>query len=241
MLECIRKSTIYNTGRQKGNGQKTIKEEKVLDIQLIKNLTLEVLLLGVAVFLLVMLVKWPIKRATAKFKEPKRKAVNVVIALLPPMFSLIASVLYFGMVKQAWLKPDTYVCSLSIWLVSASLYAIYSKAVILIKAAISGDKINPELTKEVAKQLKANVKSLCEKLTLDQKQLDAINKSMDALEKTKQILMLNGANIDKISQTNINLKSLEQEQTALKSKILGTEQQIDSYKKELYVAKGEEK
>lgn len=47
-----------------------------------KDYTLEVILIGLGAFLLTYLIKWPIKKATEKLDENKRKAKGFLLPLL---------------------------------------------------------------------------------------------------------------------------------------------------------------
>ena len=56
---------------------------------ILKDLDLKVLAMGGIVFLLTLFLKMPIKRATGKLQEDKRKAINSVIILIPIILSII--------------------------------------------------------------------------------------------------------------------------------------------------------
>ena len=61
----------------------------------ISNLSWEVALIAFIVFGLTMLIKWPIKNATSKLDENKRKAVNTVIVFIPMVLSILLNGLYY--------------------------------------------------------------------------------------------------------------------------------------------------
>ncbi len=91
-------------------------------INTIKNISLESLCIAFGVFALTMLVKWPIKKCTAKFPEDKRKAVNTVILLIPIILALIGSILYYGFFKASWFSLKAFETAFSSCIVSLTIY-----------------------------------------------------------------------------------------------------------------------
>ncbi len=66
----------------------------------LKDISLEAIIISILVFGLTMLIKWPIKKYTAKFEENKRKSINTVIIFIPLILAYILSALYFGISKN---------------------------------------------------------------------------------------------------------------------------------------------
>ena len=123
--------------------------------EVFKNNKLEVILIGLGAFLLTYLIKWPIKKQTAKLAEEKRKMVNIIIIFIPLILSAVASVVFYGITTREWISWIVVDCSISAWLISLSLYAVVSRIAILIRGLRSGKvKLNSELTKDTIKYIK---------------------------------------------------------------------------------------
>ena len=90
------------------------------------NLSWEVALIAFIVFGLTMLIKWPIKKATSKLEENKRKAVNTVIVFIPMILSILLNGLYYGIFKHEWFDGIVFESAGSIYILALAIYAIYS-------------------------------------------------------------------------------------------------------------------
>lgn len=208
----------------------------------IENLTLEILIISLVVFGLTMLIKYPIKKATSKISEDKRKAINSVIILIPIVLSFVISIIYFGITKKEWLAISTIETAISSCILAFSIYAVYQRIVILIKGVASGKiEINSELTKETINFLKDNLKNLATKLKTDEKKLSKITEQISSLVEIKTILESTSAelNISKLAETNVQIQSLTNEEEKLKQEIITSQQQIQNYENKLYIKKGE--
>lgn len=213
---------------------------KILDV--IKNISLESLCIACCVFLLTMLIKWPIKKFTSKLTEDKRKAVNTIILVIPIIISFLISILYCGISKSIWFNLDVLEISISSWVVSLTIYAIYERIVILIKG-IRTDKLsyNSEITKDTLAFLKKNIKSLISKIKIDKKQFDKIKNQMKSLLEIKSIIEsdISNGDIAKLSQTNIQIQELKNEEISLQKQIDENEKQKQIYINKLYNKQGE--
>jgi len=211
-------------------------------LSFVKNISLEAIAIGFMVFLLTMVIKWPIKKFTSKLTEEKRKAVNSIIVLIPIILSLIISILYFGIVKNEWLSIDSIQIGFSSWLLSFSIYALYNRFIILVKGIISGKiKINSDLTKEAIIFLKENLKNLSSQLKIDESKLNKVTEKILSLIEIKNLLESDEEvfNLTKLSETNIKIQSLKNEESKLKTSTQNLKSQIESYTQKLYVTKGE--
>lgn len=213
---------------------------KILDV--IKNISLESLYIACCVFLLTMLIKWPIKKFTSKLTEDKRKAVNTIILVIPIVISFLISILYFGIYKSIWFNLDVLEISISSWVVSLTIYAIYERIVILIKGIRTGKlNYNSEITKDTLAFLKKNIKLLISKIKIDKKQFDKIKNQMKSLLEIKSIIESDISNNDiaKLSQTNIQIQELKNEEISLQKQIDENEKQKQIYINKLYNKQGE--
>ena len=202
-----------------------------------KDYTLEVILIGLGAFLLTYLIKWPIKKATEKLDEKKRKAVNIVIIFIPLLLSIIASILYYGFAKDEWVTAMVFDSAFSSWIISLSLYAIVSRIWLVIKGISSGKiEVNSELTDEAIKYIKENIKSISKQLKVDEKSLTNIVSKIEELAKLRDLLTSDTINPDmeKIADVNTQITSLETEQQKLESDIENKKNILNGYNDKLY-------
>ena len=202
-----------------------------------KDYTLEVILIGLGAFLLTYLIKWPIKKATEKLDENKRKAVNIVIIFIPLLLSIIASILYYGLAKDEWATAMVFDSAFSSWIISLSLYAIVSRIWLVIKGISSGKiEVNSELTEEAIKYIKENIKSISKQLKVDEKSLTNVVSKIEELAKLRDLLTSDTINPDmeKIADVNSQITNLETEQQKLESDIENKKNILNGYNDKLY-------
>ena len=202
-----------------------------------KDYTLEVILIGLGAFLLTYLIKWPIKKATEKLDENKRKAVNIVIIFIPLIISIIASILYYGIAKNLWATFMVFDSAFSSWIISLSLYAIVSRIWLVIKGIFSGKiKLNSELTKETIEYFKDKIKNISKELKVDEKSLTNIVNKIEELAKLRDLLTSDTINPDitKIAEVNTQISNLETKQKTLQDEIDSKINIINRYNDKLY-------
>ena len=202
-----------------------------------KDYTLEVILIGLSAFLLTYIIKWPIKKATEKLDENKRKAVNIVIIFIPLIISIIASILYYGIAKNVWASFMVFDSAFSSWIISLSLYAIVSRIWLVIKGIFSGKiKLNSELTKETIEYFKDKIKNISKELKVDEKSLTNIVNKIEELAKLRDLLTSDTINPDitKIAEVNTQISNLETKQKTLQDEIDSKINIINGYNDKLY-------
>lgn len=202
-----------------------------------KDYTLEVILIGLGAFLLTYLIKWPIKKATEKLDENKRKAVNIVILFIPLVLSVVASILYYGLAKDTWATLMVFDSAFSSWIISLSLYAIVSRIWLVIKGIASGKiKVNSELTDEAIKYIKENIKNISKQIKVDEKSLTDIVNKIEELVKLRDLLISDTINPDKerIADVNSQISNLETEQQQLQTDIESKKNILNGYNDKLY-------
>lgn len=212
-------------------------------IELLKYLSAEALIIAIISFVLTMLIKYPIKKLTSKLIEEKRKAVNIVILFIPALLSFILSLLYFGVLKSDWRAFVIIDTALSGWLISLTIYAVYERIVIIIKAVKNGKtEINGELASETINFIKSNIETLTTTLKEKENKLEAISSKLKTLNQVKENIISDTSaekDISKLSETNIEIQTLVNEETSLQNQILTTKNQIENYTKQLYIKQGE--
>lgn len=211
--------------------------ELVFDIN---EVSIEVLVISLVVFALTMLIKWPIKKATSKLEENKRKAVNTFIVLIPIILSFLLTTLYYGIVKCEWLSLKAIETAISSWIISFSTYAIYQRVVIIIKGLSSGKlKIGDKSLSEAVSAIKSDIKCLKENLKKDQKELSKVINEKSVLIKLKEQLesAIEDSDLFKLSETNIEINSLTAEENRLKQNIETLQMKINTNENEIQIKK----
>jgi hypothetical protein len=142
---------------------------------MIKEIDLRILAMGFITFLLTLILKLPIKKATAKLQENKRKAINSVIILIVIGVSFGVAELYCGLYLKDWLTHSIYKLAISVYLISILIYGTFSRIIVICKGIFSGKiKIKDVYTKEQIKAIKQNVKTITELINSNKKQLKTI-------------------------------------------------------------------
>lgn len=190
---------------------------------LIKEVSLESILIAIFIFALTMIVKMPIKKATSKLKEEKMKAINSLITFIPLFLSIIISIIYYGIKDSNWFSIEILENSTWIWLLSLSFYAIYEKVLVFIKGCLTGN-----LEDETINDLKLTIKNLLKHLNLNEKELSKINNKIIKLDKIRESLvsLKEDCNLEELSKINIKIKELFLKENTLKK-------QSDSIRKQI--------
>ncbi len=198
----------------------------------IKNMSLEVIVISILVFGLTMLIKWPIKKATSKLEENKRKAVNTVIVFIPMILSLLLSSLYYGIFYNEWLTDTVIDVMASSYLLAVAIYAVYSRVVILIKGTQSTSTTETDMSKQTIAYIKKNIKKISSTLKIDEKKLTEIVNQIDELltlkdEITSNTMLQDIASTESIENQINNLQTKRQE---LESSISKSQEELQAYK-----------
>lgn len=193
-------------------------------LYLINNFSLEIFLMSLAIFGATMLIKIPIKRATSKLDEAKRQGINTLIMLIPLVLAFIACAVYFWIVNRPILSLDYVSCSLSTCIMSITIYLIYARIAIIIKGIISGKtKVSAEDMQNAVTDITEAIENKQEKPSETQttkEKLNEIKDKINTLINFKQKLENDGGvqNITALTETNNEIKHLENEQAQLLAK-----------------------
>ncbi len=202
----------------------------------LKEISVQAIVIAVLVFALTMLIKWPIKKTTAKFDESKRKAINTVIVFIPMFLSLVFSSLYLGIFKKEWFKISVLDLLTTSYVLALTIYAFYSRVVILIKGGKSSSKNKEDdLSKETIKYIKGNIKTISKTLKLDEEKLETILADIEKLlivrdEVQGNLLFQDISQAEKIEK---QLNALETEKQELTNEISAKKVEVESYKNTL--------
>lgn len=185
---------------------------------LLQNFSLEFFLMSVIVFVLTLIIKIPIKKATSKLDESKRSAINSVIVLIPLLLAFLSSLIYFLILKREILTLDFVSCSLSVCVMAISLHLVISRITKIIRGVMSG-KIKAEdaiqevsdIVEDAYKNSKVNDTS--------QNSLDKIKRDIDILLGYKEELEKLGkeTSITILTEIDNEIKKLESEEKTLKT------------------------
>ena len=180
----------------------------------LNTISLEVFVGALIVFLLTMLVKLPIKKATAKFDENKRKAINTVIVFIPLMLSVVLCVGYYLVLGKKLYFESIITNGLSVYVLSLSIYAIFARLWVIIKSVISGKKsINSTEIKAEIDEVKNSVTNLSSKFDFNLTGLDEIVKKIDILKNLKKSMTVdeNGLSLVTFEDIDSEIEYLEAE------------------------------
>lgn len=180
----------------------------------LNTISLEVFVGALIVFLLTMLVKLPIKKATAKFDENKRKAINTVIVFIPLILSVVLCVGYYLVLGKKLNFESIITNGLSVYVLSLSIYAIFARLWVIIKSIISGKKsINSTEIKAEIDEVKNSVTNLSSKFDFNLTGIDEIVKKIDILKNLKKSMTVdeNGLSLVTFEDIDSEIEYLEAE------------------------------
>lgn len=206
----------------------------------LKEVSTEMIVISILVFALTMLIKWPIKKTTAKLLENKRKAINTIIVFVPMALSFILSLLYYGLFEKVWLDVKVYDTTANSYIFAVTIYAIYSRIIILIKGLkpeneATNEEIKSNFSKETISFVKQNIKTISHALKIEQTNLEDTIAEIEKLlsirdEITNNTVFQDIALAEKLDE---QLHALETKKTTLDNSISDKLAEIDNYQKTL--------
>ena len=203
----------------------------------IQNITLEIALMSLIVFGLTMLIKIPIKRATSKLEETKRKSYNTLIILIPIVLSILACFIYYGIDGKSNWTDLALRNSMTVYILAAFIYAVYQRIVIVIRGMKSKDtKINSTLPHDVVKYLKQNIKLINHTIKDEEKGLLNLSKQLKYLQDAKTKVENNLAlqSITPLNELDESVAKLKREQEERTNAILDVKNTLKKYEEKLH-------
>ena len=203
----------------------------------IQNITLEIALMSLIVFGLTMLIKIPIKRATAKLEEAKRKSYNTLIILIPLILSILACFIYYGIERGANWVNLALKNSMTVYIFATFIYAVYQRIVIVIRGIKTKDtKINSTLPQDVVKYLKQNIKLINHTIKDEEKGLLNLSKQLKYLQDAKTKVENNLAlqSITPLGELDESVAKLKREQDEGSNAILDVKNTLKKYEEKLH-------
>ncbi len=216
----------------------------------IKEISLEAFIVAILVFGFTMLIKWPIKRLTARLEENKRKAVNTIIVFIPMLISLILNALYFGIFKSQWFSSIVFDSMGTSYLIAVGIYAVFTRIIIIIKGAKNAKKEEKlqisegqsqtsegqsQISKDAMRYIKNSIKTVSKALKIDEEKMNGIIQKIDKLlilkdEITKNVLL---QDISATEDINNQIYNLNIEKEKIQTEILKNQSELDTYKETL--------
>lgn len=186
---------------------------------ILQNFSLEIFLMSVIVFVLTLIIKIPIKKATSKLDESKRSAINSVIVLIPLLLAFLSSLIYFLILKREILTLDFVSCSLSVCVMAISLHLVISRIAKIIRGVMSGKIRAEEAIQEVSDIVEEAYKNSKVNDT-SQNSLEKIKRDIDILLGYKEELEKLGkeTSITILTEIDNEIKKLESEEKTLKTR-----------------------
>ena len=203
----------------------------------IQNITLEIALMSLIVFGLTMLIKIPIKRATSKLEETKRKSYNTLIILIPIVLSILACFIYYGIDGKSNWTDLALRNSMTVYIFATFIYAVYQRIVIVIRGMKSKDtKINSTLPHDVVKYLKQNIKLINHTIKDEEKGLLNLSKQLKYLQDAKTKVENNPTlqSITPLNELDESVAKLKREQDERTNAILDVKNTLKKYEEELH-------
>lgn len=200
----------------------------------LKEISIESIIIAGIVFALTMLIKWPIKKATSKLQENKRKAVNTVIVFIPIVLSFALSVLYYGIFLKQWFSTEMLDTMTSSYFLALLVYAIFSRIVVLIKG-VGGKTADENFSKETISYIKQNIKTISKTLKTDETKLAKIVSQIENLVSIRNEIC-NNSLIQDIAGTeklDNDLLCLSAQQTQLTADIEKNQLELQNLKQSL--------
>ena len=207
-------------------------ENEILTI--LNVISFQSLIIGISVCIFTMLIKFPIKKATSKLEESKRKLINSLIIIIPITLSFAISLIYCGIVDNEWLSFNCLELFSSSCAISFVAYAFYERLKIVFKGLKSSHQTSE--TQESIKFLTHTIEALSEKLNIDKDKLKDLQEKISSLFELKQKLELeNDSNLDIYTENNISIQNLALEEDELKKEIESTMKTLQEYQTRLEI------
>lgn len=194
-----------------------------------RDMSIEIVIIALCIFGLTMLIKWPIKKATANLSENRRKAIYTIIVFIPMLLSLLLNVLYSGIFKKVWFDSQVFESIGSCYIFAVLIYAIYFRIILIIKGIKREDSIN--YSKETISIIKNNIKNISASLKVDETKLNKIVLEIEKLLKLRDELNkdMSKENIEITETLDINIESLMSRKLILEDSIAKSKTKLLAY------------
>jgi len=203
----------------------------------IKNMSIEVIIIAFFIFGLTMLIKYPIKKATSKLKENKRKALNTFIVFIPMILSFILCSLYYGLLLNEWFSLAVFNDMCSTYLLSVAIYAVFCRILIIFNGIRNNEKNTKTLNVSEGTMtfIKKNIENFSNILKVDKEKIEKIINEIDKLLKIKNELT-SDSYLQKLVATekiDIKIRELTNEKIELENSINKAQEELSAFQKSI--------
>ena len=182
-------------------------------LSLMNYVSLNDIVIAFIIFGLTMIIKRPIKKATQYLEEVKRKGINSVIVVIPIALSIVANMFFYGFFYKTWFSLEIINSIIHSWIISVSIYAIYSRIKIIYKA-LKENTLTSELLRENGEYMESELRELVIMIQGYQSLLDETKKKIVQLNNEKK-----DGDLTTIFNANIQLQSLTELEKSLTADI----------------------
>lgn len=205
-------------------------EEYILS--LVNYVSLDTILISFIIFCITMIIKTPIKNITSSFEETKRKAINSFIIIIPIILSILLNLIYIKTFVVEWTSFELIKSIMNSWILSLSIYAIFKRIRIIIKAFIKGE-LDQENLEIFNNEIKNEIEQLLQSIETNQRLLDETKDKLTRLNNSKKVIQSNPdkVNIATIFQANVEIGLLTQKELTLQNEINKTKQKLENINK----------
>ena len=190
----------------------------------IRNTSIEIIVMALIVFVATMLIKIPIKKKTSTLAENKRKLWNSLIIPIPLLLSFITAIVY-GFIFLNYIKiGKMFDLSISTYILSLTIYAIYSRIVVIIQGFKNGNISLDECITQTQEVLLSDTSNV---ITEEEQELLEVVNQIKILIKEKELLTNSQqVSLATLATTNIKIQSLQEKKKALENLIKNQKEKL---------------
>lgn len=190
----------------------------------IRNTSIEIIVMALIVFVATMLIKIPIKKKTSTLAENKRKLWNSLIIPIPLLLSFITAIVY-GFIFLDYIKVGKmFDLSISTYILSLTIYAIYSRIVVIIQGFKNGNISLDECITQTQEVLLSDTSNIITEE--EQELLEVINQIKILITEKELLTNSQQVSLATLATTNIKIQSLQEKKKALENLIKNQKEKL---------------
>ena len=190
----------------------------------IRNTSIEIIVMALIVFVATMLIKIPIKKKTSTLAENKRKLWNSLIIPIPLLLSFITAIVY-GFIFLDYIKVGKmFDLSISTYILSLTIYAIYSRIVVIIQGFKNGNISLDECITQTQEVLLSDTSNTITEE--EQELLEVVNQIKILITEKELLTNSQQVSLATLATTNIKIQSLQEKKKALENLIKNQKEKL---------------
>lgn len=190
----------------------------------IRNTSIEIIVMALIVFVATMLIKIPIKKKTSTLAENKRKLWNSLIIPIPLLLSFITAIVY-GFIFLDYIKVGKmFDLSISTYILSLTIYAIYSRIVVIIQGFKNGNISLDECITQTQEVLLSDTSNIITEE--EQELLEVVNQIKILITEKELLTNSQQVSLATLATTNIKIQSLQEKKKALENLIKNQKEKL---------------